>query len=181
MKKPIPVKTNLAFVGIDPGQQGAVSCININQNAIVSYDMPLLPQKGIDGMEIFSLMKILKHSCNNIFCVLEKAQPMPNQGSVGIFNYGIGYGKILSALEINKIPFQEVHPLKWKKEFGITTKSRTGTKITPAEKKQLSLKVAMQLFPEQAESFHTKKGRLLDGIVESLLLAEYARRIYKAK
>jgi len=36
----------MLYVGIDPGQQGAITTIN---NEIVIYDMPLLPQKGIDA------------------------------------------------------------------------------------------------------------------------------------
>lgn len=172
------------FVGIDPGQKGAVSVLfgngkYISGKTIVFYDMPLLPERGIDGLEIVSMLKIIASS-SDTFCVIEKAQPMPSQGSVSGFSYGIGYGKILCALEFLQIPFQEIHPLKWKKEFGIISKrGKTEPKLTISEKKKLSLKVATQLFPSCKEDFFTQRKALLDGRVEALLLAEYARRIYK--
>ena len=171
----------VVYIGIDPGQQGAVTLIeDITKDKITIYDMPLLPQKGIDGKELHNLFLSIKRDYKSIFCVLEKAQAMQGQGSVGGFNYGVGYGKILSSLEVNQIPFQEVHPMRWKKEFGITSKrGKTEPKMTVAEKKQLSLGIALKLFPKQSHFFHTERGKLLDGRVESWLLAEYARRIHK--
>jgi len=167
----------MLYIGIDPGQQGAITTIN---NEIVIYDMPLLPQKGIDAKELYALFYSIKRDYKSIFCILEKAQAMPGQGSVGGFNYGVGYGKILSALEINQIPFQEVHPMRWKKEFGIASKrGKSEPKLSTADKKQLSLSAVLKLFPTQSHLFHTERGKLLDGRVESLLLAEYARRIHK--
>ena len=171
----------MVYVGIDPGQQGAVTLIcDKTTTPVVIYDMPLLPQKGIDGKELHNLFFSIKRDYKYIFCILEKAQAMPGQGSVGGFNYGVGYGKILAALEVNQIPFQEVHPMRWKKEFGITSKrGKAEPKLSTADKKQLSLSAVTKLFPEKSYLFHTERGKLLDGRVESLLLAEYARRIHK--
>ena len=171
----------MVYVGIDPGQQGAVILMeDTSKDKITIYDMPLLPQKGIDGKELHDLFLSIKRDYKSMFCILEKAQAMPGQGSVGGFNYGVGYGKILAALEVNQIPFQEVHPMRWKKEFGITSKrGKSEPKLSTADKKQLSLTAVLKLFPEQSYLFHTERGKLLDGRVESLLLAEYARRIHK--
>jgi len=55
---------------------------------------------------------------------LKKHKQCPDKGSVGGFNYGVGYGKILSSLEINQIPFQEVHTDEMEKEFGNCIKKR---------------------------------------------------------
>ena len=38
----------MVYVGIDPGQQGAVTLMeDTSKDKITIYDMPLLPQKGI--------------------------------------------------------------------------------------------------------------------------------------
>jgi len=42
----------MVYVGIDPGQQGAVALICCDDEIttpVIIYDMPLLPQKGIDA------------------------------------------------------------------------------------------------------------------------------------
>ena len=70
--------------------------------------------------------------------------------------------------------------MRWKKEFGITSKrGKAEPKLSTADKKQLSLSAVLKLFPKLSYLFHTERGKLLDGRVESLLLAEYARRIHK--
>ena len=92
---------------------------------------------------------------------------MPKQGVVGVFNYGIGYGAIRAALQIGMYPFQEITPMKWKKEFALIKKE-----------KEDSVAVAHQLFPN-APLFRDKRGGgkvILHGRAEALLMAEYCRR-----
>ncbi len=152
----------MIFIGIDPGQKGAIGMIQLHtlNDHEETYDMV------IQGKELYSILRNIKDGHGvPVFCVLEAAQPMPKQGVKGIFTYGIGYGKIKAVLEILEIPFQEIHPSKWKKEFSLNKKGKAG-----------SIKVAQQLFPNI--SFETERGRLLDGRAEALLLAEYGRRLY---
>lgn len=184
----------MIILGIDPGQKGCIAIFDTERKMVDFYDMPLMPDKGIDSMEIRSqLAWVYTKSKGEAFCILEKAQPMPNQGSVGGFNYGVGYGKILACLEMLGIPFEEVRPDKWKKEFGLSgtkgKRSKPGekkAKKTPEQKlneykqrKLMAAKIASHLFPEEKQYFYTKKGALLDGRCEALLMAEYGRRKVK--
>lgn len=171
----------MIFVGVDPGKAGAIATIRITLNGteeIEIIDMPLLPGGGIDAERIQAHFKtfIKKAKKNNesIFCSLEKAQPMPTQGVVSVFNYGKGYGKLLAILEIMKVPFEETPPSVWKKAFSVPTKKKT-------ERKDATAKIAIQLFPNLKNEFYTERGRLLDGRVEALLIAKYSSRLHYSK
>jgi hypothetical protein len=153
----------MIYLGIDPGQKGAAAYIWDKVDVI---DMPANPS------DLYKHLYIIKSnseiSGDNIFCILEAAQVMPKQGIKGAFTYGIGYGKIKACLDILEIPYQEIHPVKWKKEFALINKG-----------KDASVKVAQQLFPDI--EFYTPKGRMLDGRAEAILMALYGKRINEGK
>jgi hypothetical protein len=173
----------MIIVGIDPGQKGAIAFIDTDKKTKHKewiIDIPLLPEKGIDAKKI-NLM--LPHT--NAYIFLEKAQAMPGQGSVSMFNYGTGYGKILAVLEILGLPFEEIRPNKWKTEFGLSGLKKTNRKekMTAEEKtaakkqrKEMAVKIAMQMFPRLKNEFYTSKGKMLDGRAEALLIAAYGAR-----
>ena len=159
------------YVGIDPGKTGGISILDGNGKTHFAQEMPLTPIGEIDSNRIFEILDKAQDLLQDIpdpdfkiFCVLEKAQSMPKQGVKSTFNYGVGYGEIKAALKIAEIPFQEIPPQKWKKEFNLIKKSKAD-----------SCDTAAKLFPHI--SFLTKRGRMMDGLAESLLLAEYAKRI----
>lgn len=148
------------FTGIDPGKKGGISVLDPDGKIFCSYEMPLTEKKEIDIFKIYKLWPMAADS----FCLIEKSQAMPRQGVVSTFNYGKEYGQIIAILIIMKIPFKEIRPQTWKKEFNLNNK------------KLDSLAVASELFPDQ--NFFTDRMRLMDGKAESLLIAEYARRKY---
>ena len=154
----------MIYIGIDPGMTGGISVIEDNNiQPIESREMPLTAdKKAIDVNQVFEIMPI-SQPC---FCIIEQLLAMPGQNVKATTSSAINYGKLLAVLELMGIPYQEVHPNKWKKEFQLIKKSKYG-----------SAGVASKLFP--TEEFLTGRGRLMDGKAESLLLAEYARRIYK--
>lgn len=155
----------MIFVGIDPGMKGGISIIEDNNiQSIESTEMPLTADnKMIDVNKVFKMMPVRFDLC---FCVIEQLLTMPGQNVKATTSSAINYGKLLAVLELVGISYQEVHPSKWKKEFQLVKKSKYG-----------SAGVASKLFP--TEEFLTDRGRLMDGKAESLLLAEYARRIYR--
>lgn len=177
----------MIICGIDPGQKGALAFIDTKRKKQWIIDMPLLPERGISAKKIYGIFAEYKK--DSIFVVIEKAQSMPGQSSVAMFNYGGGYHTILAVLEILDIPFEEVRSNKWKVEFGLSgtkaKKSKDGKKekLTQAEKtaakkqrKEMAVKIAMQMFPHLKNEFQTAKGALLDGRAEALLIAEYGKR-----
>lgn len=176
----------MIIAGIDPGQQGAIAFINTKKKTEWVLDMPLLPEKGIDALQLYYYLD--GEDVEKVF--LEKAQSMPGQSSVAMFNYGVGYGKILAVLAIFKLPFEEIRPNKWKTEFGLSGLKKTNKKekMTKEEKtaakkqrKEMAVKTAMQMFPKLKDEFYTERGKMLDGRAEALLIAAYGVRKYGGK
>lgn len=158
----------MIFIGIDPGKKGGLSVINSEGTVLYSEEMLLTPgNKELNSKLMHEVLSSMLQIAKSGFCVIEKSQAMPGQGVTSMFNYGRGYGELIAVLKILKVPYEETHPVKWKKGFSLMKKD-----------KNFSIDKAMQLFPEQ--SFETPRGRKMDGKAESLLMAEYARRIYNA-
>lgn len=95
---------------------------------------------------------------------LEHVGPMPKQGVTSTFHFGECFGFIQGVLKASDIPFELVRPQKWKKEFSITRDKNT------------SIEVCKRLFPDVSLKRTEKCKKDDDGLAESLLLAEYARR-----
>ena len=82
----------MKIISFDPGQKGAI-CILLHGKATF-YPMPKTPD------EISTLMIAYGYGEYHVF--VEKAQAMPKNGAVGMFNYGRGFGEILGILAYHK-------------------------------------------------------------------------------
>lgn len=89
----------------------------------------------------------------------------PKMGATSAFNFGKGYGMWLGILAALLIPFDEVHPMTWKK----TIMADMG------KEKDASRIKAMQCYPLAAKDLSLKKHH---GRADALLLAEFGRRNY---
>jgi crossover junction endodeoxyribonuclease RuvC len=140
------------YIGIDPGKKGGF--------AIISEDAVYC--RSWDDADFIRYMKSVEGS-SCIVC-LEKVGPMPEQGLVSTFHFGESVGYIKGVLEVFRIPYQEIHPRKWKGEFGLNSE------------KAKSIAVCKRLFPD-VSLLPTERCRVpSDGMAEALLMAEYARR-----
>jgi hypothetical protein len=153
-------------IGIDPGLSGCVCTLN-DAGVPLFYDMPVLETKKGKAtkreLHLRELWTMLRHCQNGAIAYIEKQQAYPNQGSVSNFSIGAGYFAIKAFLVAADIPFEEVHPKTWQKAYAISGAT-----------KGLAYKVASQLFPMC--ELTTKRGRLLDGRCDALLIAEWGRR-----
>lgn len=160
---------NTCFLGIDPGLSGGIAVIGsiltkAERTPILAGDKRTmnLPACG-------AFLKVaVETNGGAAFAVIEKVHSMPKQGVSSSFAFGKGYGSWLGLLAAFNIPYQEVTPQAWKKVM-----------LDGADKgdKASSLNRATTLFP------HVKlvpEGCRApsDGIAESLLMAEYGRRMY---
>ena len=142
------------FLGIDPGKNGGIALIDTIRG--VAFTEPYSDTLLID-------------TCNDckyesVICCLEKVGAMPKQGVVSMFNFGQSVGYIKGVLEALGIPYQEITPQKWKKEFGLNSD------------KAASSDVCRRLFPDINLLATPKCKKPHDGMAEALLMAEYARR-----
>lgn len=148
------------FIGIDPGKNGGIAYIDTENNLCrtLQYSDTALISLCSDAYCF--------HERSNIetICCLEKVGAMPGQGVVSMFNFGQSVGYIKGVLEAFRIPYQEITPQKWKKEFGLNSD------------KAASAEVCRKLFPDSSLLATPKCKKPHDGMAEALLMAEYARR-----
>lgn len=147
------------YIGIDSGSKGYVAVIY--NNVVETFRLPYLA----DTLDISALDEFLIFIHDEeIHCILEKVQVMGSlMGRTSIFSMARNYGRLTAFLELRKIPYQEISPLQWKKQMGLSSD------------KQESILLARKLFPNiKLRSDRAKKDN--DNIAEALLLAEYCRR-----
>jgi crossover junction endodeoxyribonuclease RuvC len=142
------------YLGIDPGLKGGFA---------VLHDSEIQTYQKFDKQQFLNVCFFLSKQQEKTRGCVEKVHAMPKQGAVSMFTFGEGYGWLKGVLDAFEISYQEIPPQTWKKEFGLNSK------------KELSIEVAKQLFPEANLVPHGSKKES-DGIAESLLMSEYARR-----
>ena len=157
----------MRICGIDPGANGAIA---------------ILDSKNPDSV---ALLDLKKTTINNIYNWLhsqlrfrgsqiwvEDIHSMYGMSAKSNFSFGRNLGSILAIIELLKgIPPKTVTPKVWQKYVGVTAKGK-------AIKKQVA-KIAQYLYP-QAE-LHGKRGGLLDGRSDALMIAYYGLHNLKEK
>lgn len=142
------------FIGIDPGKKGGIAYIDVQNN--FCRTLPYSDE---------ALISLCSDAANmEVMCCLEKVGAMPGQGVVSMFSFGQSVGYIKGVLEAFRIPYQEITPQKWKREFGLTSD------------KAKSAEVCRKLFPDVSLLATPRCKKPHDGMAEALLMAEYARR-----
>lgn len=146
------------YMGVDPGQKGGFAFLSYDKKRCTVIPMPETEE------DIFRLIKYCPSEVVH-HALIERVHSMPQQSSQSGFTFGMGYGGLRMAMIACKIPFEEVTPRVWQKEFSIKLKGKNETKTQ--FKKRIVAK-AQQLFPRQ-------KGIDLR-TADALLIAEYCRR-----
>lgn len=142
------------YLGIDVGKSGAFAILKDHE--IQTYGK-FEPKAFINACYWLSRQQ------EKTVCAIEKVGSMPHQGLVSTFTFGENFGWLKGVLEALEIPYQEIRPQTWKKEFGLNSK------------KEDSISVARQLFPDAnlVPEGHRKEDH---NLAEALLLACYAQR-----
>jgi hypothetical protein len=145
------------ILGIDVGAEGAVATL---EYGVVG---PVELLKNVDHN--WFRANFADRPPGSIIALIEKAQAMPKNGAVGMFNYGYGAGRIQGWLEALGIPHVLVPPREWTKVmhrgcYGDTPKAK-------------SLMACKQLFPTLDLRATPKSKKSHEGIVDALVLAAY--------
>lgn len=144
------------FIGIDPGKNGGIATID-DDGTPAAWKMP--PTET----DLWDILH--EYDTATITAAIEKATGMiPGaRGSMGIAKLQYNRGCCVMALTAAGIPFVEVQPAKWQKEFGLYGKKWK----SDTEKKNAHKRVAQQLFPTL---------KITHRIADALLIAEWLRR-----
>jgi hypothetical protein len=131
-------------IGIDNGLDGAIVAINQDYHVLYADLMPVIKvgtKRTLDMRAFYALLREMCGDHHNVFAVLEKAQAMPKQGGVSMFNYGTGYGAAQMALIGLDIPHEIVRPQAWQKQVGITRGDTKGQAIGICRRRLPSLEL----------------------------------------
>jgi len=149
--------------GIDPGATGAICVLDSHDPAHVALlDLKKHNLWYIDhwlGAELFGAI-----GGGEKHIWIEDVHSMHGMSAKSNFSFGKNLGIVLAIASIKLVdPPNMVTPKVWQKYIGVTAKGK-------AIKKQVA-KIAQYLYP-QAE-LHGKRGGLLDGRSDALMIAYY--------
>ena len=153
----------MIYIGVDPGKNGGIGIIRVENNQLVSASAYVFDETMLINM-LFEL-----RCGSDVMCTLEHVHAMPKQGVSSTFNFGMNFGFIQGVLKAYGIPYELVTPQKWKKEFSCTSDKNT------------SIEVCKRLFPGVNLKATERCRKDHDGMAEALLIAEYGRRHYNGK
>ena len=157
--------------GIDPGTNGAICVLDSQDPAYIALlDLKKHNLWYIDhwfGAELFGA---IGGGTKHIW--IEDVHSMHGMSAKSNFNFGKNLGIVIAMASIMLVdPPNMVTPKIWQKYIGVTAKGK-------AIKKQVA-KIAQYLYP-QAE-LHGKRGGLLDGRSDALMIAYYGLHNLKEK
>ena len=166
------------FIGIDPGLQGGIAVFKgITARTRI---MPIIKGKKtiLDHLTLSQFLSDFDHLKS--YAILEEQHPMPvfriekgktkKQGATSLFSIGYGFGALKQCLVDFVIPHEVVRAQIWQKEFGIS--GRKGN--TKAQ----ALQICQSLFPDLNLLATERSKKPHEGIVDAVLIAEFARRRY---
>lgn len=169
------------FIGIDIGKGGAITIIK-DDGSIDSYVTPTLPDGDIDVRGFYAILSAIPEKYVKMV-VVEKVHAIFGSSAGATFEFGRSAGIVEGLICVSGLPYTMVPPKEWQKEMwaGVTKVTRSGKKSV--DTKATSLVAVKRLFPD-ANLFDKSKPRsqkIHDGVVDSLLMAEYARRLWRGQ
>lgn len=140
------------FIGIDPGNDGAIAMIGKNREVYFLEDCPpdvVLMNTLIVKLHNYCIEALAGQIIKNLFTAIERPHGRPPMGVGAGFKLGEGYGMWKGIVVGFGTSFDLPLPGEWQK--GLLIKSEG--KDTKAQ----SLAMARRLFPDQIEKLKRKK------------------------
>jgi len=146
-------------IGIDPGITGAIAVLGYMDELLQVHDMPieLINKKNhVDGWALSQIFTDLDYDeIDEVY--LEKVHAMPNQGVTSMFNFGMGFGKIMGVMDALHLDYKLVSPQKWKKSADLVGKEKDAARL-----------LALELYPDASLMRKKDIGR-----ADAILIARY--------
>jgi len=146
-------------IGIDPGLLGALAVLSQSGDVEALADLPVIRDRSLAWIDGGELQRLLLGALNGrpARAYIERVSAMPGQGVASSFNFGVGFGSILSIVQAWPLPIEFVTPAVWKRGLGLGSDKRA------------SLDRARLLFPTADLGLAKHEGR-----AEALLIAYWA-------
>jgi len=166
------------YIGIDIGKKGAI-CV-LNPDGIEIYPMPMVKDE-LAYSDLYDLMQhiqavTLAKTGGNPHVVFEKLGVIFGSSKVTAFSMGYQSGAVEMMMISLGIPYTKVPAKQWQKDMfqGVDVIKKTGK--TSNDTKSMALIAAKRIFPNQKLTFGERATKPHDGLVDALLMAEYAKR-----
>lgn len=158
----------MIIVGIDPGKGGAVVTLDHDGSVSSIMDTPLVRVGRRHEYSLAAMSEILRYyPPDTTLLAIEQVGVRPGEGVLGAFTFGTGFGLWLGIAAAYKLPIERITPQRWQKVMLEGLPKGKGSAIARAQ----------ELFPDAA----MKLKRIKDhGRADALLIAEYARRTFRA-
>lgn len=174
------------FIGIDPGQEGFITAIFPNGK----FEFYSIDEN--DDLDLHRALKSIKERSWQVTAVMEDVHAIFGSSAGSTFAFGEIKGILKGLLIAEEITYTLVAPKDWQKEIWINqdkieiTKSRKHTdketgeveykQYKAVDPKPTSINAARRLFPNIDLRKNERCKKTDDNKVDSLLMAEYARR-----
>lgn len=162
----------MSVLGIDPGKTGGLALFD--GKSVVAEVMPIVGDE-IDLSELCRWLRAHRDEIEAVF--LEKAgsfrvarNGFRAQGSVGMFNYGNGFGAIRGILTALHLSYELVPPQAWTRIMH----AGTAASLHPKERSAVA---ASRLFPGVDLRATARSKKAHEGMVDAVLLAAYGHRM----
>ena len=163
------------YIGIDIGKKGAYYVLGEDGSEIDRGPMPMITIKEIDYHKLNEILE--PYEMFNGIVVFEKLGVIFGSSKKTAFSMGYQAGSIEMCCIANNLIYSMVQAKKWQEEIfqGQNKVYKTGSK-SKIDTKAMALAAAKRLFPKTNLLMTAKSTVPHDGLVDALLIAEYARR-----
>lgn len=163
------------YIGIDIGKHGAIASIFPNGKILVEK-MPMIKTE----LDYSSIPGTLNQVGYQSYVVFEKLGVIFGSSKQTAFSMGEQSGAVEMSCICQSIPYTKVRAVDWQKQMfqgvdQITKPSKTGKKQV-RDTKAMALMAIKRIFPELKLTFGDRATVPHDGLIDAVLMAEYARR-----
>ena len=116
-----------SWVGIDPGLDGAVACVDSNGSLEDVFDIPTKtsgvrkngkPKRVLDGHMLADILRAWNED-SPLLVTIERVQASPQAGTVSMFTFGETYGIIQGVMAGLDLGYNLVPASVWKSHMGL--------------------------------------------------------------
>lgn len=165
------------WIGIDIGKTGAIAISTSKEDTV--WKMPMIKTE-LDYQALYDLLSDFEGG--NGMVVFEKLGVIFGTSKATAFSMGHQAGAIEMLCVSLSIPFVKVPPKQWQKDMftGITEISKTSKSgLTQVrDTKAMALLAVKQLLPGVKLTFGDRATKPDDGLIDALLLREWAKQKY---
>lgn len=170
---------NKMYVGIDIGKNGAIAILYPDGN-IKTLPMPKIKDE-LNYHALNDIISVIQNEAvslrgEDLHIVFEKLGVIFGSGKSTAFSMGHQSGAVEMSCIANKVAYTKVRAVDWQKQMfqGVDAILKTGK--SSKDTKAMALIAVGRIFPSLKLTFGDRASKAHDGLVDAILMAEYARR-----